>query len=63
MSGEQFERERCYRVAISIARSMLRCGLITKNEYRMINARIAEKFRPVFGNLAHFGVDNSPPQS
>lgn len=63
MTGEQFERERRYRVAISIAHSMLRCGVITKNEYRMINARMAEKYRPLFGNLAHFGVDNSPPQS
>jgi len=63
MSGEQFERERCYRVAILVARMMWERDLITKDEHWAINARIAEKYRPVFGNLAHFGVDNSPPQS
>ena len=60
MTGEQFERERRYRVAVSVARSMLRRDLITEDEYQMINARMAEKYRPLFGNLAHFGVDKSP---
>lgn len=63
MTGEQFERERRYRVAVSVAHSMLRCSLITEEEYRVINTIMAEKYRPLFGDLAHFGVDNSPPQS
>ena len=51
MTNEQFDRERRYRVAISIAAAMLKQGLISEDEYRMINDRMIEKYKPLFGGL------------
>lgn len=51
MTNEQFERERRYRVAISIAAAMLKQGLISEDEYRAINERMIEKYKPFFGGL------------
>ena len=51
MTNEQFERERRYRVAISVAAAMLKQGLVTEDEYHMINKRMIEKYRPFFGGL------------
>ena len=51
MTNEQFECERRYRVAISVAVVMLKQGLLTEDEYRIINDRMIEKYRPFFGGL------------
>ena len=51
MTNEQFERERRYRVAISVAVGMLKQGLISDDEYRIINNRMIEKYKPFFGGL------------
>ena len=51
MTNAQFERERRYRVAISVAVGMLKQGLISDDEYRIINEMMIEKYRPVFGGL------------
>ena len=51
MTNEQFERERRYRVAISVAVGMLKQGLLTEDEYRIINEMMIEKYRPFFGGL------------
>ena len=51
MTNEQFECERRYRVAISVAAAMLKQGLVTEDEYHMINDRMIEKYRPFFGGL------------
>ena len=53
MTNEQFERERRYRVAISVAAAMLKQGLVTEDEYCMINKRMIEKYKPFFGGLVH----------
>ncbi len=51
MTNEQFERERRYRVAISIAAAMLKLSLISEDEYQIINERMIEKYSPFFGGL------------
>lgn len=52
MTNEQYERERRYRIAISVAVAMLKKGLLKEDEYRIINDQMIEKYRPVFGGLA-----------
>ena len=51
MTNEQFERERRYRVAVSIAAAMLKQGLISEDEYGIINKTMIEKYKPLFGGL------------
>ncbi len=51
MTNDQFERERRYRVAISVAVAMLKQGLISEDEYQIIKERMIEKYKPLFGGL------------
>ena len=51
MTNDQFERERRYRVAISVAAGMLKLGLISEDEYGIINETMIEKYKPLFGWL------------
>ena len=51
MTNDQFVRERRYRVAFSVAAGMLKQGLISDDEYRIINEMMIEKYRPFFGGL------------
>jgi hypothetical protein len=48
---EQFEGEKNYRVALSIAKTMLGKGLINDREYRKINTMLIDKYRPIIGTL------------
>ena len=52
MTPEQFNREKAYHVALSIAKSMLKSGMITEQEYKQIDFIILEKYRPVQGVLS-----------
>lgn len=51
MSQEQFKRERNYRVALSIAKSMFSRNLITEAEYRKIDKMLVSKYKPIIGGL------------
>jgi len=51
MSKEQFERERLYQATIAVARTMLRNGLITEDEFAIIDTKMREKYRPLLGSL------------
>lgn len=51
MTKDQFEREMNYRVALALAKSMLRQGIINDADFNTIDTILAEKFRPVFGAL------------
>jgi hypothetical protein len=51
MSKEYFERERLYQATLSIARAMLRGGLITEDELTIIDTKMREKYRPLLGTL------------
>ncbi|WP_165574430.1 SHOCT domain-containing protein [Desulfosporosinus sp. HMP52] len=47
MTTEQFDREKSYRVMLSIAKTMLQKGLITEQDYKRIDRMMLEKYRPL----------------
>ena len=51
MSEEQFRAERLYRMSLSIAKTMLKKGIITKDEYSEIDTILLQKYRPTLGTL------------
>ena len=51
MTPEQFETEKEYQSRMSIIRSILKLGLITKSEYNKINTKFLEKHSPIFGSI------------
>ena len=51
MTNEQFEAEKAYAVRMSIMRTMLKMGLITKSEYDKIDTKFLKKYKPIFGSL------------
>lgn len=51
MNEMQFQVEKRYQVALSIANALLEKELITKEEYAVINATLLEKYRPILGTL------------
>lgn len=51
MSSSEFHNEKLYQATMSMARKMLRDGLISEEEYRQIDTIFLEKYRPVFGTL------------
>lgn len=51
MDEKQFRAEKMYRISLSVARSMLEKGIISKEEYSEIDTILLEKYRPVLGTL------------
>lgn len=51
MSKEQFEREKHYGAAMALARAMLLDGIITGDDYKLIDTKFTEKYRPLIGTL------------
>jgi hypothetical protein len=51
MNKEDFEREVNYESRMALARTMLRNGFITKEEYCEIDTIFLDKFRPLLGSL------------
>ncbi|MCG1024558.1 SHOCT domain-containing protein [Dehalobacter sp.] len=51
MTDIQFQAEKRYQVAISMAKALLEKGLLTQEEYAVIDANLLEKFRPALGTL------------
>ena len=51
MSEFQFQAEKKYQVALAIATSLLKKGLLTQAEYSLIDSKLLEKFRPSLGTL------------
>jgi len=49
MTNEQFNREANYQAALSMARAMLRRGIITVDDYDKMEAHFRMKFYPCFG--------------
>lgn len=52
MTDEQFEREKLYQASMEMFRAMLGQGLVTEEEYTVIDARMREKYSPVIGTLS-----------
>jgi hypothetical protein len=50
MSEEMFNAEKLYRATMTIAKSMLTKGLITAEEYTIIDTKMLEKISP---NIRH----------
>lgn len=51
MSEPEFQREKLYRIAISIAKSMLKKAVISEDEYRHIDTILLAKYKPTLGTL------------
>lgn len=51
MSKEQMKREKLYQITMSMAKRMLDDGLISKEEYAIIDTKMKEKYRPTLGTL------------
>ena len=51
MTEEQFEREKCYHASMNLFQTMLKNGLITPEQYAIIDTRMLEKYRPLLGTL------------
>jgi hypothetical protein len=51
MSEFQFQAEKKYQVSLAIATSLLKKGLLTQEEYSVIDSKLLEKFRPSLGTL------------
>lgn len=51
MTKEQFEREKNYGAARSVAQAMLSRGLIGAKEYAKIDTILLAKYRPLLGGL------------
>jgi uncharacterized membrane protein len=51
MTHEQFDREKRYRVALSIAKSMLHKGIINEDDYKNIDTKLMQKYHPLLEGL------------
>ncbi len=45
------QNELIYQVTMSLFRQMLKNGLLTKEEYAVIDTKMREKYQPKFGTL------------
>ena len=51
VTDDQFEREKLYQATMSMFRSMLKSGLITKEQYAIIDTKMLQKYQPLLGTL------------
>ncbi len=51
MTEEQFEREKLYQATMNVFEGMLKKGLITEEQYDIIDIKMLEKYRPLLGTL------------
>ncbi len=51
MTHEQFERERLYRTAVALAKSMLRQGIIEPYDFDKIDSLLMAEFRPIIAGI------------
>ena len=51
MNEDQFEREKLYQATMNMFRSMLKKGLITKEQYAIIDTKMLQKYQPLLGTL------------
>lgn len=50
MDKAHFEREKAYQLTMSLVRSLLHRGLLTKTEYVRVMEMMAQKYQPVMGD-------------
>ena len=51
VDNEQFEREKMYQATVNMFRAMVEKGIITKEQYNVIDAKMLQKYRPLLGGL------------
>ena len=51
MTDEQFEREKRYQASMNLFQSMLKKGLITQEQYAIIDTKMLGKYQPLLGTL------------
>ena len=51
MNEDQFEREKLYQATMNMFRSMLKKGLITEEQYTIIDTMMLQKYQPLLGTL------------
>lgn len=51
MTDEQFEREKLYQASMNFFHGLLKNGLITEEQYAIIDTKMLEKYRPLLGTL------------
>lgn len=51
MSEKEFQAEKLYYISISIAKSMLKKGVIDEDVLAIIDTKLLEKYRPVSATL------------
>ena len=51
MTEEQFDREKRYQASMSMFRTMLKNGLITEEQYAIIDTKMLQKYQPLLGTL------------
>ena len=51
MSKEQFRRELVYQATMHLLRKMMGQGLLSADEYAMLDTKLSQKYQPFFGTL------------
>ena len=51
MTHQQFESEKNYRLALTIAKTMLKNEMISPKEFRKIDSALISKYQPIIGGL------------
>lgn len=51
VTEEQFEREKLYQATMDMFRSMLKTGIITEEQYAIIDTKMLQKYQPLLGTL------------
>lgn len=55
MENEKFQNEKLYQGSLSIAKTMLKKGLISQAEYAKVEDYLLKKYRPLLGTLFAHG--------
>ena len=51
MNEDQFEREKLYQATMNMFRSTLKKGLITEEQYTILDTKMLQKYQPLLGTL------------
>jgi hypothetical protein len=51
VNEDQFEREKLYQASMNMFQAMLKDGIITEEQYTIIDTKMREKYQPIIGTL------------
>lgn len=51
MKNEQFQKEKMYLATMTIAKNLLKQGIISEDEYHEIDTKFTNKYQPSLGTL------------